>query len=356
VDRPRVKTVHRPYRIGDKIRIGAAFGVAGEIVDSDGVIWSLMTAMDGVRTADEVARSVHRKYPRYGVEQLRDAVAELAATGYFEDAAVVPDMPAADVQRYSRSVAYYSHVDRTPRASTWEAYRRMTASHVVLLGVGGVGSACAYCLVASGIHRLTLVDRDAVETSNLNRQMLYTTADIGRPKVRVAAERLAAVRPDVRVDARQVLVESATAVRGFFAEADLVVLAADGPAEMQQWCNRAALDTGTPWVAGFYDGPQVSVTLYTPGAGPCWRCQWEAAQAGTDRPDERMGAPRVHMATAATATVAGSLAAHVALAHLTGIAAPQPGEPVVWSTARLGHAFVWRAPRRTDCQECGQGG
>jgi molybdopterin/thiamine biosynthesis adenylyltransferase len=349
---PRVKQVHRPYRTGDKIRIGGAFGVAAEITDADGVVWSLMTAMDGVRAPEEIARVVHGQHPRHSVEDLRDAVAQLVETGFFEDGGAGTDVDPRQRERYSRSVAYYSHVDRVPRRSVWEVHRKIAASHVVVLGVGGVGSACAYSLAASGVGSLTIVDDDLVEPSNLNRQLLYVTTDVGRPKVVAAAERITALRPDIRLDARQAAVDTEAGVQALFGGADLVVLGADEPPELEGWCNRAALRTGTAWVDGSYDGPHICVTLYAPGEGPCWRCMRLAHYDDDDRPRDTT-APRVHMVTAATANLTGNLAAHIALARLTGVAAPTPGEPVLWNTVRLGHAFTVPVPRRPDCPECG---
>jgi molybdopterin-synthase adenylyltransferase len=348
---PRLKSVHSLVSVDDQtIRIGRAFGVAAELTDTDGLLSSLITAMDGSRTVGQVAAHVHERFSEYGADVLADAVHQLIGTGFFDDGAAAVTVTADSQERYSRSMAYYSHVDRTPRGSVWDIYAMIAASHIVVLGVGGLGSACAYALAASGVGRLTLVDHDVVESSNLNRQVLYVGADVGRPKVVAAAERLSALRSDLQIDARQATVASQADLAGLFGECDLLVLAADRPAEIDEWANGAALATGKPWVAGGYEGPLVSLALYTPGAGPCWRCMSLSVYREVAQPTDR---PGNQMATAATANIAGNLAAHIALAQITGVAVPSPGAPVTWNTVSLGHAFVTDVERLPDCDHCG---
>src|SRR5262249_10168218 len=108
-----------------------------------------------------------------------------------------------------------------------------------------------------------------------------------------------ALRPDLKLAAREQAIATEDEVVALFSEVDLVVLAADSPAEIEQWCNVAALRTGTPWVNGAYAGAPVCVTRYDPAEGPCWRCM------RLDLYDEDPVAPPatyLHKVTAATAT------------------------------------------------------
>src|SRR5574344_3815 len=84
-----------------------------------------------------------------------------------------------------------------------KAVERIAASRVIIAGVGGVGSWCAESLVRSGVGHLTIVDRDSVCASNINRQLMATTKTIGRAKVDVLRERLLEINPDADIMAMQ---------------------------------------------------------------------------------------------------------------------------------------------------------
>ena len=80
-----------------------------------------------------------------------------------------------------------------------DAQAKFAAAHVLVVGMGGLGTPAAHFLAAAGIGEITICDADHVDLTNLQRQVLYATADIGMPKVDAAAQRLAAINPDVRV-------------------------------------------------------------------------------------------------------------------------------------------------------------
>jgi molybdopterin/thiamine biosynthesis adenylyltransferase len=92
-----------------------------------------------------------------------------------------------------------------------EGQEKLAAASVLIVGAGGLGSPAAYYLAAAGVGRLGLADADVVELSNLQRQVLHTTRDLGRAKVESAAEKLAALNPGVRLDLHQTLLTAATA-------------------------------------------------------------------------------------------------------------------------------------------------
>lgn len=103
---------------------------------------------------------------------------------------------------------------------------RLRSASVLVVGAGGLGAPALYYLVAAGVGRVGIVDDDVVELSNLQRQILFTTADIGRKKAVVAAERLAALNPDVRLEPHALRLRAANAldlVRSY----DVIVTAVD---------------------------------------------------------------------------------------------------------------------------------
>lgn len=353
---PMVKATHGVVRTRDGvIRLGGhVYGVAGEIEDTDGVVWSLLTGMDGTRSPDEVAAWAERRHPEVEPAVLRDAVDQLIATGYVEEADPSASTLAGDQrERYSRSAAYYGFVDRSARRSPWDAQERLGAARTAVVGVGGTGCAAAWALAAGGVGSLVLVDDDHVALSNLNRQLLFGDADLDRAKVDAAGRRLADLRADLALDLVPQRMRSAEDLAAVMDRVDVLLLCADQPPDIAEWADAAAAVTATPWVQGGYAGPHVTTTLYVAGTGTCHAC----AQAG--HPDPLSGAVELaHPAeafapvTGTTAGISGLLMAHVAIAHLTGAAPPEPGLTHVWNMARLGHAYEVRATPRADCPTC----
>ena len=103
------------------------------------------------------------------------------------------------------------------------------ASHVAIIGLGGIGSWVAYGLVLAGVKKLTLVDNDVVELANLNRQCLYDIACIGLPKAEMLAQKLRLVDPALEVEQVHRLVDSLQACSEVATGADLVICCADEP-------------------------------------------------------------------------------------------------------------------------------
>lgn len=192
-----------------------------------------------------------------------------------------------------------------------EGQARLRGSAVLVAGAGGLGSPAALYLAAAGVGRLGLVDGDRVDLSNLQRQILHFSKDVGRPKVDSAREKLLALNPEIRVEAgceRLTAANAGELIRGFHA----VVSAVDN-AETRYALNDACVAAGVPLIDAGVVGFRAVLMTVVPGRGPCYRCLFpEPPPAG--------GAPTCAEAgvIGALTGVMGSLQALEALKLLLG--------------------------------------
>jgi molybdopterin/thiamine biosynthesis adenylyltransferase len=365
--RPQIKPEHAPYlTAGNTVRIGGGvLGIAAEMTDPGGWLWSLVRATDGTSAPGQIVRQVCRRHPGASAAEVQDALDALIAEGYVEDAAAAEptDLTAEEQERYDRGMQYYRWVDLTPRSSPWDVQRMLKRARVAMIGLGGTGATAALALAASGVGRLHCIDADIVSLSNLNRQALYTGDDLGRPKAEAAVARLRRVNSDIEISAEQTMIGSREELARACAGFDLLALCADQPDELRIWANRACLAARMRWVDGGYHGPLITAAAYTPGTGACWEC----LRAGERR---RLGLSAVpasdvvqqlhrapgHPATAMSAGLSGHLVAHLAVALLTGASPVTPGALVGFNLMMPGDAVTVWHPRQPDCPACGTPG
>lgn len=147
---------------------------------------------------------------------------------------------------------------------------RLQASSVLVIGAGGLGSPAALYLAAAGIGRLGIADDDDVSLSNLQRQVIYGTADVGSPKAARATLRLRDLNPGVRVEPIQLRIAADNAVR-LVSEFDVVVDATDN-FEARYVLADASARTGRPIVYGAVHGFEGQVSVFGLPGAPCYRC------------------------------------------------------------------------------------
>jgi len=147
---------------------------------------------------------------------------------------------------------------------------RLLQATVLVAGVGALGCGVAGHLAAAGVGTLILADHDTVALGNLHRQSLYATPDVGRPKVEAAGERLQAVHPDLRLEARQEELDEPSAYE-LAARADVIVDCTDTFGSRYA-INAACLWAHKPLVYGACVGFEGRVMTIAPGGAPCFRC------------------------------------------------------------------------------------
>lgn len=167
-----------------------------------------------------------------------------------------------EIQRYSR------HLIMPEVGMTGQ--KKLKSASILLIGAGGLGSPLGLYLAAAGIGRLGLVDFDVVDHSNLQRQVLHTTADVGRPKLQSAAEHLQAINPEVELDLYETHISSANAMK-LMGPYDIVIDGTDN-FPTRYLVNDACVLLGKPNVYGSifrFDG---QASVFHPPHGPCYRC------------------------------------------------------------------------------------
>jgi len=227
-----------------------------------------------------------------------------------------------------------------------EGQEKLLAGHALVVGAGGLGSPAALYLATAGVGRITLADDDQVELSNLQRQILHTTASLGRYKAESGRDMLAAFNPETEVDARIARLDG-EALEEAVAAADVVLDCTDN-FTTRHAINRACVKHRKPLVSGAairFDG-QISVYDLRRDDAPCYHCLFPEADDVEELSCATTGvfAPLVG--------IIGSMQAAEAMKVLMGI-----GEPLVGRLLQLdAMTMQWHAVKfRRDpaCPVCG---
>jgi molybdopterin/thiamine biosynthesis adenylyltransferase/rhodanese-related sulfurtransferase len=174
----------------------------------------------------------------------------------------LPELSTDDLSRYSRHLIL-------PEVGM-EGQRRLKAARVLCVGTGGLGSPLALYLTAAGIGTLGLVDFDVVDSSNLQRQIIHSTKDIGRKKIDSAEEKLSALNPAINIVKHETMLSSANAL-DILKDYDIV---ADGTDNFptRYLVNDACVLLGKPNVYGSIFRFEGQASVFATEAGPCYRC------------------------------------------------------------------------------------
>ena len=227
-----------------------------------------------------------------------------------------------------------------------DGQQRLAGSHAVVVGAGGLGSPVALYLATAGVGRITLVDHDRVDLTNLQRQIAHAMARLGQPKAESAREAIASLNPGVQVQAIAARADAALLDR-LLPEADVAIDCCDNFAT-RQLVNAACVRHGKPLVSGAavrFDG-QLGVFDPRDPASPCYACLFPADSAPEETRCATLGvfAPLVG--------IIGSMQAAEALKLLAGAGRPLTGQ-LLMLDARAMEWTALRTPRRPGCPVCG---
>ncbi|PHM21557.1 MAG: molybdopterin biosynthesis protein MoeB [Curvibacter sp. PD_MW3] len=227
-----------------------------------------------------------------------------------------------------------------------EGQQRILDGHALVIGAGGLGSPVALYLGSAGVGRITVVDDDAVDVTNLQRQVAHTLARVGLPKVDSIVQAVAAINPEVHVTPVMARADAAL-LDTLVAQADVVLDCCDNFAT-RHLINAACVKHGKPLVSGAairFDG---QITVYDPrsATSPCYACVFPPDDAFEETRCATMGvfAPLVGIVGAVQAAEALKLLSHAG-SSLAGRLLMLDGRHMEWTEMRL--------PRAPACPVCG---
>jgi bacteriocin biosynthesis cyclodehydratase domain-containing protein len=353
MERPRIKRTTESFRSpeGDVYLRRPSSPKDVRIEHPDEAEQRLLEALDGEHTLAEL-------HAEFGAEPVDDAISQMQELEVIEDAADDDLIAPAERTRFDRQLRYFSDIGRADLLPS-ECQRHLREAKVAVLGVGGLGGWAAMALATLGIGEMWLVDGDRVEISNLNRQILYSVADLGLLKVEVAAARLRAFNPEARITATSRRLGSVAEIADFIDGADIVIDAIDWPAfEVEVWCNQACFEAGIPYITMSHFPPIARVgPLYVPGVTGCYECQLISWRRDFPLLDAAIAAQRAKPSPSANigpacGLIGGQLGMEV-LHLLTGLATPSTlGEEHIYDlrTMEIERKAILAEP---DCPICG---
>ncbi len=218
---------------------------------------------------------------------------------------------------------------------------KLKFSKVLIAGIGGLGSPAAYYLAAAGVGTIGLADFDEVSLSNLNRQILHRTSDVGRLKVDSAAEKLSLLNPNVKINKHNIKLTAGN-IADEVKDYDVIIDAADN-FETRFLINDSCYFLQKPVVEGAVCGFEGILMTIVPGKTPCYRCLY---------PDLPKGEPFKGI-IGMTAGMIGSLQAFEAVKLLLGIGEPLLGRLLIFDGLNASFRVIDWSKKR-NCPFCGE--
>jgi len=304
-----------------------------EITGAEGRLWFLVLLLLGLGFA-------------YGqvVGRLRRAAARREAAEARPEAA--PAAPPQDPSKLSPDelTRYARHIVLREIGGTGQ--KKLKQAHVLVIGAGGLGSPALLYLAAAGVGRVTVVDDDTVDLTNLQRQVIHRTADDGRPKAESAAAAMRELNPHVRVTAVQARLTKANGAE-LVAGADMILDGTDNFAT-RYLANDLAVAARIPLVSGALSQWEGQVSVFDPANdAPCYRCIFPEAPADGLAPSCAEAG-----VLGPLPGVVGAMMAAEAVKLITGAGAPLRGAMLIYD-ALWGETRRIGLKRRADCPTCG---
>ena len=242
------------------------------------------------------------------------------------------------IERYSRHIIL--------KEVGAKGQKKLLNASVLIIGAGGLGAPAAMYLAAAGVGKIGIVDADEVDLSNLQRQIIHSTADIGKPKVKSAKETMNAMNPDVEVVTYHKFVDS-TNIRDLIKEYDFVIDGTDNfPAKFL--INDACVKEKKPFSHAGIIRFKGQLMTYVPGQGPCYRCVFK-------NPPPKDAVPTCKQAgvIGAMGGVIGSLQAMEAIKYIVGVGNLLTGHLLTYDAVNQDFRKIKLPGDTSKCPVCG---
>ncbi len=234
-------------------------------------------------------------------------------------------------ERYARQILLFGE----------EGQERLKRAKVFIAGAGGLGCPIALYLAVAGVGEIRIVDRDTVDRTNLNRQVLHWERDLGGLKAGSAEAKLREANPDVRIEALAATIDEAN-VSDLVGDADLIVDAMDN-FPTRYLLNREALRSGVPLIHGAIRGFDGQATTIVPGRTACLECLFPEAPPA-----------EVFPVVGTTPGIIGLVQANEAIKYITGTGDLLLNRLLLWDGLST-TLETYTVERRPECPACGDG-
>jgi len=234
-----------------------------------------------------------------------------------------------ELERYARQTMLFGE----------DGQEKLKSSRVFIAGAGGLGCPVALYLAVAGIGSIKLVDKDVVDTSNLNRQVLHWEKDVGKEKVLSAEEKLSAINSEVNIEVVSTTIDESN-VFDLVGDADLIVDAMDNY-PIRYLLNLVAHKKKIPLFHGAISGFNGQLTTIIPGKTPCMNCIFPSAPKSELFP-----------VVGVTAGIVAMMQANEVIKYILGIGKLMTNKLLIWDGLSTESESL-RISKRDDCAVCG---
>lgn len=243
------------------------------------------------------------------------------------------------MERYSRHVIL--------KEIGLQGQKKLLESSVLIFGAGGLGSPAALYLASAGVGTIGIVDADEVDLSNLQRQIIHATGDIGKAKVLSAKETIEEMNPDITVRAYHVFADENN-IMDLIKDYDFILDCTDNFVA-KFLINDACVQAGKPFSHAGVIRFEGQLMTYVPGKGPCYRCVFQSPP-----PEDAVPTCKQVGIIGVTPGVIGSLQAAEAIKYLLGVGELLTGYLLIYDGLKMEFRKV-KLPRKVDnCPVCGK--